>query len=398
MWPWTSTTTLTGVLHRPRVVVHTGQPLLQRQDCGHVEVAEPLLLGRREHRVRALCHRHGHAELLALLEHQHHVLAHQRELEGRVLEPPSLHHRAAEIHHRRAVAAAVDHLQDCLAGQPGALAEHHRLGESGHLHAGEHVLDHALVGQTEHHDVGVRGRVGGGVRDARAELSHLLGLGAGAVVDGHLEARLRQATGHAQAHVAEPYVGDALFVAHGPGLLALVVVPASENAAHRGLHEEVAGTLRRRHVTRLEQMLVELLLEVGHLLLLAHVHSDVHELALELDDPHHGVLLHEHVGAEQQALLLAVLVADHMLGSAGVLEDGLHGVLATRLDVPHQRPNLCHGFSLLGLVVEGREPKRRGGRDRNTFTAASRSPTRTPRRAGRWATRSTTCTVAWPRR
>src|SRR3954464_7681739 len=110
MWPWTSTiTTSAPGLARagagPGVVVHASHALLKGQDRRHVEVAEPLLLGRGQHRVGALGDGHGHAQLLRLAEHERHVLAHQAELEGRELEVALPHDRAAEAHDGRAVAA-----------------------------------------------------------------------------------------------------------------------------------------------------------------------------------------------------------------------------------------------------------------------------------------------------
>ena len=92
-------------------------------------------------RVGAPRDRHRHAEPLALGQHEHHVLAHQREPEGGVVERAPADEVAAEVHDRRAVAAAGDHLQHVLAAQPGALAEDDRLRQRRHLHPHQHVED-----------------------------------------------------------------------------------------------------------------------------------------------------------------------------------------------------------------------------------------------------------------
>src|SRR3954454_20672434 len=62
------TATVASFIDGPGVVVHPGQALLQGEDRRHVEVAEALLRGGGEHRVRALGDRQRHAEPVALVE------------------------------------------------------------------------------------------------------------------------------------------------------------------------------------------------------------------------------------------------------------------------------------------------------------------------------------------
>src|SRR3954453_7127620 len=65
------TATVASSVNRPGVVVHARQPLLEGHDPRDVGVAKALLLGRGEHRVRALGARERHADAMALLEHEH---------------------------------------------------------------------------------------------------------------------------------------------------------------------------------------------------------------------------------------------------------------------------------------------------------------------------------------
>ncbi len=303
-----------GVGAGPGVIAHSGHPLLEGEHRGDVEVAETLLLGGGEHRVGALGDGHRHARLLRLAQHERHVLAHQPEFEGRELEIALPHDRAAKAHHRRAVAALGDHLQHLLARQPGAFAEHDRLGRARHLdphqhiedqlhrrahaalaeighllaehlqqrldrpevlllaaghdphlalagvhrvaeHAGvervvaglgrarrdlpgkvgrhgthvedvaallerlehpvgveQHPRDDLLVGEAEHHYIGLARRVRGRVGDTSAEPLDFLSLCARAVVDSDVIPRLDQPAGHAVAHHTEADERDPLLV------------------------------------------------------------------------------------------------------------------------------------------------------------------------------------------
>ena len=102
-------------------------------------------------------------------------------LNAALLEVALTHHRAAEAHHRRAVAAAGDHLEDLLPRQAGPLAEHDRLGQRRHLDAHQHVED----------------ELHGRAHAALAEVGHLLADRLEDVLD-RLEVRLVAAHHHAQ--------------------------------------------------------------------------------------------------------------------------------------------------------------------------------------------------------
>src|SRR2546426_507767 len=102
--------------------------------------------------------------------------------------------------------------------------------------------------------------------------------------------------------------------------LRIVVAPDRDGPHHR-LDEEVARALGRRHVARLGEVLVQPLLELADRRLLAHVRRDLGERrALDLHHADDRRALHEDHRRDEQPFLVAVRVADDVIGSPVVLE------------------------------------------------------------------------------